>query len=47
MITTIVTHLIALLVGGGAGLLIGRKNPSVSAAAAKMAADAQAKLQAK
>jgi H+/Cl- antiporter ClcA len=47
MTMTIITHLIALLVGGGAGLLVGRKNPSVAAAAAKMAADAQAKLQAK
>ena len=30
-----------------AGLLVGRKNPSVAAAAAKMAADAVAKAKAK
>jgi len=47
MIGTILTYAIPAVLGFVAGLLVGRKNPSIAAAAAKIAADAQAKLAAK
>jgi mannitol-specific phosphotransferase system IIBC component len=47
MIGTLLTYGIPAVLGFVAGLLVGRKNPSVAAAVAKVAADAQAKLAAK
>ena len=41
---TVLVALIAFGAGGVVGLLVGRRNPSIAAAVAKVAADAKAKV---
>lgn len=41
---SIIVMVAAAVAGFVAGLLVGRKNPSIAAAAAKIAADAKAKV---